>query len=162
MANLFDRPKLTEEDKALLESFQKRRLLIQCFIDKNGLDLVVCPGCGFPTFSEDWFHDICDVCNWQHDGQDDPDADKIWGGPNGSLSLTENRLNIGRELSKRSKELSGLIKERPHEIIEALEKHEKRMSVFNDGKMINVPIDAPIWKEWKKASKEILNDLIKI
>jgi hypothetical protein len=33
------------------------------------------------------------VCFWEDDGQDDIDADIVYGGPNGSLSLTQARHN---------------------------------------------------------------------
>lgn len=38
--------------------------------------------------------EICDICFWEDDGQDDQDADEVRGGPNGSLSLTEARRNF--------------------------------------------------------------------
>ena len=38
-------------------------------------------------------YDICPVCFWEDDGQDDHDADVVRGGPNGSLSLTIARHN---------------------------------------------------------------------
>ncbi|MGW4819347.1 CPCC family cysteine-rich protein [Streptomyces sp. NPDC004227] len=34
------------------------------------------------------------VCFWEDDGQDDHDADRVRGGPNGRLSLTEARKNF--------------------------------------------------------------------
>jgi hypothetical protein len=43
-------------------------------------------------------NEICEVCFWEDDGQDDHDADMVRGGPNNILSLTEARtnfLNIG-------------------------------------------------------------------
>jgi hypothetical protein len=45
-------------------------------------------------------HEVCDLCLWQDDGQDDLHADGIWGGPNGSLSLTEARDNFRDHFSK--------------------------------------------------------------
>ena len=159
--NIFDTTKLTGEDKSLLEVFQKRRIIIQNFIDENDLKLTVCPGCGFPSFPEDWFHNICSVCNWQHDGQDDPHADEIWGGPNYELSLTENRLNICRTLKEKSQELGGNMKEEPDEILDALKGHQERMNLFDEDEMMHAFRDDPIWKDWDIASKEILNDLIK-
>jgi len=41
--------------------------------------------------------EICPVCFWHDDGQDDPHADEVWGGPNKDLSLTQARSNF-REL----------------------------------------------------------------
>jgi len=35
----------------------------------------------------------CQVCYWHDDGQDEEDADEVWGGPNGSLSLSQGRRN---------------------------------------------------------------------
>jgi len=37
--------------------------------------------------------EICDECGWEDDGQDDPHADEVWGGPNGSLSLSAARTD---------------------------------------------------------------------
>ncbi|MBI3807578.1 MAG: hypothetical protein HY281_08725 [Nitrospirae bacterium] len=37
---------------------------------------------------------ICQVCLWHDDGQDDLNADEVWGGPNYELSLTEARQNF--------------------------------------------------------------------
>ncbi len=53
-----------------------------------------CPCCGYPTLPERAGYDICELCNWEDDGQDDPHADEIWGGPNGVYSLAEARLNF--------------------------------------------------------------------
>jgi hypothetical protein len=40
--------------------------------------------------------DICPVCFWEDDGQDDHDADEMRGGPNQRLTLTEARQNFRR------------------------------------------------------------------
>ena len=55
---------------------------------------VACPCCGFLTLTERGLDEICAVCNWQDDGQDDEDADKVRGGPNKLLSLTQARANF--------------------------------------------------------------------
>ena len=55
-----------------------------------------CPCCGFHTLPERGGYDICPVCFWEDDGQDDHDADTVRGGPNYSLSLTQARLNYKR------------------------------------------------------------------
>ncbi len=52
-----------------------------------------CPCCGYQTLTERGGYDICPVCFWEDDGQDDEDADNIRGGPNGALSLTQARTN---------------------------------------------------------------------
>jgi len=53
-----------------------------------------CPCCGYWTLAERGGFDICKVCYWEDDGQDDHDADTVRGGPNGSLSLTQARFNF--------------------------------------------------------------------
>jgi hypothetical protein len=53
-----------------------------------------CPCCGFLTLDERGSYEICPVCFWEDDGQDDHDADRVRGGPNGWLSLTEARRNF--------------------------------------------------------------------
>jgi hypothetical protein len=58
----------------------------------------VCPCCGYPTLSERGNYDICELCNWEDDGQDDPHADEVWGGPNGDYSLSEARQNFQQNL----------------------------------------------------------------
>jgi hypothetical protein len=58
----------------------------------------VCPCCGYPTLSELGGYDICELCNWEDDGQDDSDADDVWGGPNYHYSLARARANFLRHL----------------------------------------------------------------
>jgi tRNA threonylcarbamoyladenosine biosynthesis protein TsaE len=52
-----------------------------------------CPCCGNLTLPERGGFDICPVCFWEDDGQDEADADVVRGGPNGMLSLTAARAN---------------------------------------------------------------------
>lgn len=58
----------------------------------------ICPCCGYPTLDEKASYDICILCNWEDDGQNDLDADLIKGGPNGHYSLTEARQNFKKYL----------------------------------------------------------------
>ena len=62
-----------------------------------------CPCCGYPTLAERDSYDICELCHWEDDGQDDVEfapragyykPDDIAGGPNADYSLTEARLNF--------------------------------------------------------------------
>jgi hypothetical protein len=52
-----------------------------------------CPCCGNRTLTERGGFEICKVCFWEDDGQDDHDADEVRGGPNGALSLSAARRN---------------------------------------------------------------------
>ena len=58
---------------------------------KNGL--FACPCCGYATLSESSAWEICKICFWEDDGQDDPKANENWGGPN-KVSLYEGRKNF--------------------------------------------------------------------
>ncbi|MFD4502718.1 CPCC family cysteine-rich protein [Streptomyces sp. NPDC058457] len=52
-----------------------------------------CPCCGFITLAERGAYEICQVCFWEDDGQDEHDAEEARGGPNHGLSLREARRN---------------------------------------------------------------------
>ncbi|MGE0711049.1 MAG: CPCC family cysteine-rich protein [Planctomycetota bacterium] len=58
--------------------------------------LAACPCCGLCTLRERASFEICPVCWWEDDGQDDADAPRALGGPNGPLSLTRARINVLR------------------------------------------------------------------
>lgn len=53
-----------------------------------------CPCCGCKTLGERGGFEICPICYWEDDGQDNRDADVVRGGPNGRLSLTHARANF--------------------------------------------------------------------
>jgi len=53
-----------------------------------------CPCCRFLTLQERGGFEICKVCFWEDDGQDDQDASVVRGGPNGTLSLEQARQNF--------------------------------------------------------------------
>lgn len=55
--------------------------------------LYCCPCCGYPTLDERGGYDICTLCFWEDDGQDDHNADLVLGGPNADCSLAEARSN---------------------------------------------------------------------
>jgi hypothetical protein len=57
-------------------------------------DRFPCPCCRYMTLHERGGDDICPVCFWEDDGQDDHDAGKVRGGPNYELSLGEARANF--------------------------------------------------------------------
>jgi hypothetical protein len=55
-----------------------------------------CPCCGYLTLGERGGFEICAVCFWEDDGQDEHDAGIVRGGPNGRLSLSDARRNFER------------------------------------------------------------------
>ncbi|WP_437417005.1 CPCC family cysteine-rich protein [Sinorhizobium meliloti] len=52
-----------------------------------------CPCCKNRTLSARAQYEVCPVCFWEDDGQDQADADVVRGGPNGHLSLSIARTN---------------------------------------------------------------------
>jgi hypothetical protein len=52
-----------------------------------------CPCCGYLTLERRGYYELCPVCFWEDDGQDEHDANEVRGGPNRGLSLTEARRN---------------------------------------------------------------------
>jgi len=79
-----------------------------------------CPSCGYPTLDERNAWEICSICFWEDDGQDDKDADKVFGGPNSDYSLTQHRNDWDRNLDeiKKSKSETGNYLRRIDELIE--------------------------------------------
>ena len=69
-----------------------------------------CPACGYPTIHERAAYEICSLCAWEDDGQDDnnhrPEGyhdyflpDDVAGGPNHDYSLTEARTNFAQNMT---------------------------------------------------------------
>lgn len=55
---------------------------------------VTCPCCRFPTLRGVGTYEICPICWWEDDGQNDQNADKARRGPNSRFSLTDARRNF--------------------------------------------------------------------
>jgi len=88
----------------LMEDFKQRRIKFNLYLENEKIKLpettldYTCPCCGFPTLNERGGYDICILCKWEDDGQDDINADEVLGGPNESFSLTEARDNFQKNL----------------------------------------------------------------
>lgn len=92
----------------LEEDISRRRSLFENYLSKQELGQVdddvilgrhTCPCCGYPTIKTRGAQEICGLCQWQDDGQDDPFADQMWGGPNGDYPLSEARENFASQLT---------------------------------------------------------------
>ena len=75
-----------------------------------------CPCCGCRTLAERGGYEICPVCFWEDDGQDDHDADEVRGGPNSDLSLSRARLNYREFGASDRRSLSHVRKPTPEEV----------------------------------------------
>lgn len=116
----FDTSNLTPDQKNLLNDFFRRRQIFDLYLKSNKIPLFTCPGCGYPTLKEKEAYEVCKVCAWEDDGQNDEEADEIWGGPNGDLSLTENRLNILSRLTDKASKAGKKLSEDPIYVYRAL------------------------------------------
>lgn len=58
------------------------------------IELQSCPCCGYNTIGERGNYDICKVCWWEDDGQDNMHSEKVMGGPNYGISLVMGRYNF--------------------------------------------------------------------
>lgn len=86
------------------EEIERRRQWFERYVERLENHSVVepsqegiihcCPCCGYKTLDERGSYEICSVCFWEDDGQDDKDANIMRGGPNSSLSLKQARANF--------------------------------------------------------------------
>jgi len=75
-----------------------------------------CPCCNCLTLDERGGYDICQVCFWEDDGQDDADADTVRGGPNYEFSLTQARKNYNEFGASSQRVLPHVRKPNPNEL----------------------------------------------
>jgi hypothetical protein len=85
--------------------------------NKPAVNLYRCPCCGCRTLLERGGFDICPVCFWEDDGQDDQDADDVQGGPNGELSLTQARPNYKEFGACDRRHLTSVRSPKPDELV---------------------------------------------
>ena len=64
-----------------------------------------CPCCKSKALHGRGGFEICPICYWTDDGQDDHDADLVRGGPNGSESLSEARRKYMESRDRRERYL---------------------------------------------------------
>lgn len=89
-----------KKNEVTLEEIEQRKQWLENYINQERVigeaegKLFACPCCGYLTLEERGGYDICPVCFWEDDGQDDHNADLVLGGPNGRLSLSEARKNF--------------------------------------------------------------------
>jgi Cysteine-rich CPCC len=75
-----------------------------------------CPCCRCKTLRKRAVYAICPVCFWEDEGQDDHDADVVYGGPNYELSLTQGQANYRAFGASRRKDLPHVRPPQPEEL----------------------------------------------
>ena len=84
---------IKEELQSVTNEFLKENLGIES-VEGKPIELISCPCCGSRTIGERGNYEICKVCWWEDDGQDNKNADEIFGGPNYEISLSKGRYNF--------------------------------------------------------------------
>lgn len=109
-----------------------------------------CPCCGYLTLDEQGRHDICWLCNWQDDGQNDLDADRVKGGPNADYSLTEARHNFKHNYTMYRETNSDSIQNQKKLRIKKDAIHE-----FEKLQTSNNKLDSQIWENINRLEQEL-------
>ncbi|WP_084316303.1 CPCC family cysteine-rich protein [Actinospica robiniae] len=72
-------------------------------------NLYQCTCCHPFTLDSRACFDICDECGWEDDGQDDPYADEVRGGPDDRLSLTRARERYARRRAAEPQDVDSVV-----------------------------------------------------
>ncbi|WP_186774363.1 CPCC family cysteine-rich protein [Chitinophaga pinensis] len=155
-------------DDEILAAFSERRTIYDTYLQANGIELCTCPGCGFPSLTDRGEFEICIICFWEDDGQDDNEGSILSGlfeelqlsGPNDKLSLRENRINIGRILESSAEMIDGEIDLNTARVLETIAFYQlRRMDI--EGRMTGEEsAQDHIWLEWQEVRKDLQTALV--
>lgn len=153
----------------ILTDFHNRRTHYDTYLQANDIDLYTCPGCGFPSLSSRGEFSICMICSWEDDGQDDH-ANSVLAtllvdgvviaGPNGPLSLKENRINIGRMLESNIDLIDGEVDFDTARVLQTIEYYQQRRRDIEGRMTGDERLQDHIWMEWEEVSKDLLVALV--
>ena len=154
---------LSSDEIELLEQFHNRRDQVDNYIKQHSIERFSCPGCGFPTLTSRGNYEICAICNWEDDNQDNENADEVWGGPNYELSLTENRLIVQNHLLHLADSIKGQIVNSPSQMLILIDEQKKLFEDFiakNENDLMTANHDDPVWDEYKRISESAIIKMI--
>ena len=156
-------------DAEILAAFHARRAHYDTYLEANDIHLYTCPGCGFPSLTTRGEFSICSICCWEDDGQDD-NADSILSGlqakgikisgPNGNLSLTQNRINIGYILETNAELINGEIDLDTARVLKTISFYQQREEEIEDRMTGDEAPYDHIWIEWKEVRKDLQMALV--
>ena len=158
---------MKEEEITILNDFNRKRELFDNYLKKKKLKKTTCPGCSYPTLEERGNWDICMVCDWEDDGQDDT-TESIFSdfmkknnisGPN-KISLIDNRIKIGQTLNDIAKNLNGQISQNPEQVINILRKAEKKKREIYKAIPMSATIEHIGFKQVGELRVNLLTELI--
>ncbi|MDF2192753.1 CPCC family cysteine-rich protein [Paraflavitalea sp. CAU 1676] len=149
----YDTTKFNTNDRKTLAAFYTRRSIFDQYVSEHKSNLFTCPGCGYPTLEQRGSYEICDVCKWEDDGQDEKDAHKVMSGPNHELSLTANRLQIGQVLANKADSLKSAVNLDPAYVLQALLLHKKKQEAIAQKMNGTEKPNDPLWQAWAESTK---------
>jgi hypothetical protein len=82
-----------------MTSVKKLRDIFSKFLKEKWIELELCPCCWFPTLYQRAVYDICCICWWEDDWQDEYNKYDILGWPNWDLSLYQAQSNIIQQIN---------------------------------------------------------------
>lgn len=145
-----------------LEIFSLRRQKFDAYLKSNGLQnpelsyedkFFTCPGCGFPTLHERRDFEVCSICNWEDDGQDDTRANEVWNGPNGEVSLSEHRLMVMEVLENAFRKFEN----HPDQFLEILKKHFVKEEELAE--QLIEEDDEKALEQWEKLNEDFIAEI---
>lgn len=152
--------KYTKEEETYIDNVRQRRKFYDEYLSNKTFQLFTCPGCGFPTLTSREEYDICNVCNWEDEQENEEQADEVLGSPNYDLSLNRNRINIERALQDIVKKQTGAVITDPDTVITILNNHKIRMLSFDSKISYDTDINDPIGTIRKELRVMVLQDLV--
>lgn len=160
---------LSEDDNRIITAFYAKRKLFDDYLRNHAIGLFTCPGCAYPTLEDRGEFSICQVCLWEDDGQDDEIPSVIAdvlikfdgvSGPNGQLTLTQNRLNIGRQLEENAAAIKGVPDLEPARMLKTLDLFKTKRTMIEERISPDARSIDPIWQEVKKLREDLKRALV--
>jgi len=160
---------LSEDDNLIIAAFHAKRKLFDDYLRNYAIGLFTCPGCGYPTLEDRGEFSICQVCFWEDDGQDNETPSVIAdalikfggvSGPNGQLTLTQNRLNIGRQIEENATAINGVPDLEPASVLKTLDLFKSKSKLIEEIISPDVRSTDPIWQEVKKLREDLKRALV--
>lgn len=157
------------DEREILADFYNRREHYNRYLHANDIARYTCPGCGFPSLVARGGFDTCDICNWEDDGRDDHASSVLAGlqvdgivmaGPNGSRSLKDNRINVGRMLESNIALTDGEVDFDTARVLKTIDYYQQRKYEINERMTGDELPQDHIWMEWKEISKDLLAALV--
>lgn len=147
-----------ENNLSIQNVFERRKKFDEYLKGKN-ISVFTCPSCGYPILNERGAFEICSICDWEDDGQDDAEADEVWGGPNKNLSLNDSRILIEQKLDEMEEQLGRKLELDPKKVIDRLGLRTLKIEAFANTIPMDADIASQFYKDYQSLKDTSLIDL---